>query len=747
MAVAGVACGMTLAGKGPIVAATGSESAQMLVVQAFVAANFLTGLPVAAILAGHDRMMDELQTGKERLELLARNISDAVLRCDLDGVCIYASPSVNEVLGVRPDDLLGRPVTDSVREDAREGVAIALDRLVSGQSGRERITYRRRHDGPDGAPAFIEADCAIATAEPGGKRVGIVVAARDVTDRIELEALLTAARRRSEEAARAKSEFLANMSHEIRTPMNGMLGFAELMLQGDLDSEQRRHAGLIVESGRSMMLLLNDVLDLSKIEAGEIAIDHAPVDLHATLSDCAALHRPSAEKKGLEFAFQPRCDGDSECHCDSQGGPWIMTDALRLRQIALNLIANAVKFTESGRVEISYSVERGMARIQVKDSGIGISEARLETIFQPFTQGSPETAGRYGGTGLGLSISRQLAELLGGRIEVESEAGRGSRFTLVMPAPLARPEARPVPAVAPPEPEALPQAARVLLAEDHDINRELVGEMLERCGQSVEFAHDGNEAISMVIDSVMRDRPFDLVLMDVQMPGCDGYAATRAIRAEGIGPESLPILALTANAFAEDVADARSAGMQAHLAKPVQFAALARALQRWLPTRIVEAAPSALDQPIPALDAAEEIGTDSDHTEGKDGDPRTYPGGSDRRSSALRRRWHARRSEALEAVREALEQGLLGDDGGSDRLSDGTDEPAAKGTLARKLHRLAGTAALFSEARLGDQAAALERALVMEYSGVLQESLARQLLALAEKTGTAQETTARNTRG
>ena len=732
LAVAGVACAMTVAGKGPIFAATPSLSAQGHLLQAFIVANFLTGLPVAAILADRDRIMIELAAGKDRLDLLAQNIADAILRYDLDGICTYASPSVGDVFDTPPEDLVGQPVTAGLHEDARDQVVLALDRLMQGQSERERITYRRQRDCADGSPVYLEADCAIAVCPVDGQCKGLVVAARDVSERVKLETLLTRARHKAENAARAKSEFLANMSHEFRTPMNGVLGFAELMLQGELDPEQRRQAELIVESGRAMMLLLNDILDLSKIEAGEVAIDHAPVDLYATLLDCVALHRPSAEEKGLELALHCSHRCQSEGPLEANAGPWIMSDALRLRQIALNLIGNAVKFTQTGQIDVSYTVEHRIVRLQVRDSGIGIEKARLESIFRPFTQGEGDTARRFGGTGLGLSISRQLAHLLGGRIEVESTAGRGSCFTLVLPAPPAEPERRPPPAPARIDPGDLPQSARVLVAEDHDLNRQLVTEMLERCGQTVALAHDGNEAISMVIDSMVRGRPFDMVLMDVQMPDCDGYAATRAIRAEGIGPDDLPIIALTANAFPEDVANSRRAGMQAHLAKPLEFAALARMLQRWLPTRIVEAAPSALDEP-PARGSAKDRLERSCSLSVPREDWRS--GGTP--SSSVRQRWLARRSEAVKAVREALEEGWLrAEEAGR------SDEGAS---LCRQLHRLAATAAMFGEAQLGDKAAALGGALAMDHAAAPKESLARELLAAADEGGASQERAAGST--
>ena len=703
--VALVAGAMTVAGHGPIAEVSGGGIAHLHLLQAFIAANFLSGLPVAAILAGRDRMMTQVEAGKRQVDLLADNITDAVLRYDLSGMCTYASPSVREVMGVPPETFIGKPVTARLHPDARDRAVLALGRLLDGTSDKERVTYRRFQDNPDGTPVFLEADCAIIRNPETGAREGVVVAARDVTERVELELLLTRARRHAENAARAKSEFLANMSHEIRTPMNGVLGFAELLLQGELADDERRYAEMIVQSGRSMMMLLNDVLDFSKIESGQFSIDYAPVDLHASLSECAALHRQAAEKKGLSLEFACDCGDAPDCRFDEQRRPWLVTDGLRLRQIVLNLLGNAVKFTEAGTIRMSYRISESEVRISIADTGIGISEARLETIFQPFIQGESDIARRFGGTGLGLSISRQLAALLGGRIEVESRPSEGSRFTLYLPPRLATPEiaeAEPAPA----GPADLPRASRILLVEDHDINRALVCEMLERCGQDVALAHDGNEAIAMVIDSAMRGALYDLVLMDVQMPGCDGYAATRAIRAEGIAPDLLPVIALTANAFPEDIAAARAAGMQAHLAKPIALADLVRALQRWLPTRIVEES------------LAEGIG------QGGAAGPARQPATTGAISPRLVLRWEARRHETVEAVRAALREGTIA----APRAA-----PEAAEQLALLLHKLAGTAGMFGEAELGTCAAALERALTLEQSGEACVALARELLALADR--------------
>ncbi len=710
LAVAGIAGAMTVLGYGPIAAEARTGVTQLLLLQVFVSANFLTGLPVAAVLASRSQMMARLAEGKRQLDMLADNIGDAVLHYDLARVCTYASPSVRDVLGAAPEAFIGCPVNARLHPESQAPVAAVLDQLYSGAAQSQRLTYRRSRDDDQGRAVYLEADCRAAHEGADGALSGVVVAVRDVTARIMLETQLRHAREQAEEVARLKSDFLANMSHEIRTPMNGVLGFAEMMLEADLSPEHRRYTELIVHSGRSMMLLLNDILDLSKIEAGQFTIDESPVDIHATLSECAALHRLDAERKGLLLRFECDC-GDAAGHGpDPSLRHWIITDGLRLRQIVLNLLGNAVKFTQSGMIHLSYRVDDACLSIVVEDTGIGIAEGRLEDIFAPFNQGGSEVTRQLGGTGLGLSISRKLADLLGGSIAVESRLGSGSRFILTLPARPAPPQRLPEPPPANAAPLALlPPAARILLAEDHDVNRLLMCEMLERCGQTVAMAYDGTEAISMVIDSIIRQRPYDLVLMDVQMPGCDGYAATRAIRAEGICADTLPIIALTANAFPGDVAAARAAGMQAHLAKPVMMTDLARMLQRWLPTRIID-----VTLPDPASD--------------------DRPRGAGRRAISERtwQQWLDNRGSTLAAVDRALADGGIPDGGA-----------AAAGQQGRELlllvHNLAGSAASFGEIDLGQRAAALEQALRKGASREVCEALARAVLAAAPATAPAED--------
>ncbi|RDC60627.1 Histidine kinase [Alteripontixanthobacter maritimus] len=731
--VAVIASLATVYGYGPITLVEDSLGSQLLTLQGFVASSFLVGLPVAAVLHRRRAILKDLRDREALLSMLTDNITDAVIRYDSNRIATYASPSARDVLGRDPEDLLDKTANGDVHEDSHGAISDVLERLYSGEVETERFTFRRLMDGADGKPQWLEADCATTLDADTGKVSGLVVSARNVTHRVELEAQLIRARRHAENAAQSKSQFLANMSHEIRTPMNGVLGFADLLLKSDLGTKEQEYADLIFESGNTMMALLNDILDVSKIEAGQIVITDAAVDLEHLLDGCLKLHTANARSKGLELILD----------WDSSLPPRITTDPLRLRQIVLNLLGNAIKFTEKGRVVLSARPQDQLLTIKVTDSGIGIPEDRLDDIFRPFEQADGATSRRYGGTGLGLTISRQLAGLLGGTLDAESRNGRGSVFALTLPlveadtgaamlgadapthqADTVRGDVIPTPGDEPYMDENTMPRANILLAEDHDINRMLVCAMLERCGQYVTIAENGNQAIAAIADARGAGEPFDLVLMDIQMPECDGYDATRAIRAAGISPQELPIIALTANAFPEDVAATKAVGMQAHLAKPLVFQDLVTTLQRWLPTRIIEEAELPRrrydDLPIPAVKhgpgnlSQPNSGNPPLSTKPKSGGH--SPAGP-AAHDALQEKWHQRRAEALDAVADAIRTGTL----------EGVDLDA----LASTIHKLAGTAGMFGETELGEKAAALERALRAQVSGQVRRQLAEELLQAA----------------
>ncbi len=671
---------LTLEGSGPINLIDRSIEAQLLVLQAFLATGFVISLPVAAAVRGRREAMDILRLREQQLALLADNISDAVMSYDMQGNCTYASPSVADVLGLPSESFLGRRPTDRIHPDARDEVTKAQLRLLSGNSETERFTYRRFVDTADGEPAYIEANCKVVRGEKDLKPEGIIVSCRDVTERERLEANLICARQHAENVAHAKSEFLANMSHEIRTPMNGVLGFSELLLQSDLPPEIRRHIELIDESGKSMMRLLNDILDISKIEAGQTIITKEPVCPGHILLSCIQLHSANAARKGIQLVAV----------VDESLPSMIVTDGIRLRQIIHNLIGNALKFTAEGSVTLEATVVDDEIIISIKDTGIGILPDRMETIFEPFEQADKTTSRSFGGTGLGLTISRHLADLLGGSLNATSIPGIGSRFVLRMPLilPVSLPGAANLAnsETAAALPQSMPAPCRILLAEDHDINRMLVKIMLERCGQQVETVDDGDAAVSAVLAADGCGSPFQLVLMDIQMPKCDGYEATKILRSAGIFAEKLPIVALTANAFEEDVRAAKASGMQAHLAKPLAFDELVKVLQHWLPDSISSYARQ------PDLDP-----TDS--------------------GSPLQIKWRERRSEAIKAVEILVREGEL--------------QGARLDEIGSLVHKLAGTAGMFGENELGAKAGALDRAIKKCAAPDIRIKLARELLAAA----------------
>ena len=593
------------------------------------------------------------EAAEAQLRLLAANATDAVFRVGLNGRFLYASPSTQHVFGVDPESVVGQDLYLGVHVGDRAMLAETMQALSTGKRERALLTYRVASSDRHTPWRWVESTAGLVRDDTGAP-AEIISSLRDITRRKELEGELEAARARAELAAEAKSAFLADMSHEIRTPMNGVIGFTDLLLASELTPEQRHQAELIADSGRAMMKLLNDVLDWSKVEAGRMRVAHEPFDLRHAIRASARLVMPATEQKGLSLRLEL---ADTLPH-------HVCGDGLRLRQIVLNLLGNAVKFTATGVITVRAADVDGELAISVEDTGLGIPVERQAVIFEAFEQGDTTTAANFGGTGLGLPISARLAALMGGRLTLASTPGKGACFTLALPLVAADEgtcgEAQPraiAPALAT---NAAQGTLRVLVAEDHDVNQMLVTAMLQRLGCAVDVAKDGAEAIALVDRARTGDQPYQLLFMDMQMPVLDGPAAARRLRESGVSAEELPIIALTANAYADDVAQCLAAGMQAHLAKPVTLADLGTTVRRWGGELRAQPRPAS----APAL------------------------------SASVRKRYAQRRAETLAAV-AAL---------------DGADEAALSYT-AELLHKLAGTAAMLGEPELGDAARALEHGL------------------------------------
>jgi PAS domain S-box-containing protein len=514
-----------------------------------------------------------------------------------DGTITAANRTATTLLQRSGEALIGRSVVDFLTPACR---LVHFEAVRAFQQAGNARGLKYEMLGPDDrvVPVRVDADFERATD-------GTVISARATLmddslrrarDQQIADMQLELARRaeQAEAANRAKSAFLANMSHEIRTPLNAILGLTHLLSRESTDARQRDRLAKVAGAGEHLLQVINDVLDLSKIEAGKMALRLADFDLDSLLAGVRAMVADTVRSKGLTLHLQLAPDLPRHWH----------GDATRLSQALLNLLSNAVKFTARGEVRVQvqvvdrYGAQRALLRFEVQDTGDGISPERQQTLFSAFEQADNSMTRRHGGTGLGLALTRHMAELMGGEVGVHSTAGQGSTFwftawlqTVQPPAQAAAPVlASNLATLAGEEPwhivsghaESLllerHQGRSVLLAEDNPVNQEVASAMLEVVGLTVDVVGDGAQAVAAVLAG-----HYDLVLMDMQMPLMDGLTATRAIRASGVpGVDRLPIIAMTANAFSEDRQSCLAAGMDDHVAKPVHAEALYATLLRWL---------------------------------------------------------------------------------------------------------------------------------------------------------------------
>ena len=508
-----------------------------------------------------ERELQELRALNETLELLALVASktdNGVVILDAQGYVEWVNDSFARMTGVRAVAFRGQSLAAMLFDEAAEADArLQFQRFLEAGHGLSQEIEQTR---ADGQPYWLSIGVTPVFNDEGDitRWVGI---ASDVTKRREAQRALEQAKEAAEAASRAKGEFLANVSHEIRTPMNVVIGMTELTLGTRLSPEQREYLTAVKNSAEALLRLLNDVLDLSKIEAGKLHIETVPFSLPELIQEVLRMWEPESRQKGLQTSGQ----------LAAELPPVVIGDPVRLRQILFNLIDNAIKFTERGRVTVTADLDSrtgDQARIHfaVRDTGIGIPEHKLASIFEAFSQADSSTSRRYGGTGLGLAISAQLVTLLDGRLWVESQVGAGSVFHFCLdfrvpesaPADRDKPRGRRTPL-------RTKNRLRILVADDNPANRLLAARILEKRGHVVIQAGDGREALAAA-----HREPLDIVVMDAQMPEMDGLQATRQIRSREKATQThLPIIALTASAMRGDRERCLAAGMDGYISKPI----------------------------------------------------------------------------------------------------------------------------------------------------------------------------------
>ncbi len=626
-----------------------------------------------------------LKKSEERFRRLAESAPVGFFQADAQGKIYYVSKAWRERVGLTEDDVKDGGWIRALKDHTPREMAAAFTGFHKPGDKREREACHTTRDGEEIWVRTVNQ----AEFDFDNNIIGYIGVVVDITEqRKAIEDLrqrqqeLRESRDVAEAATEAKASFLANMSHEIRTPMNGVLGFAEMLSQSELDEQQAGYVALIEESGKIMMALLNDILDISKIDAGLLILSPEPFELAHLLNSTCNMMLTAAGNHRLALKLDYADDLPR----------YIEHDKLRLRQILTNLIGNAIKFTEAGSITVKAEMsgdDSQKFRISVTDTGIGIAEERQRSIFEEFVQAEDDTDRSYGGTGLGLAISRKLVEMMGGNISVQSTLGSGSTFCIEIPLnecvdPRAEASRRDSddarltvsPAV----------NRTILLVEDHEINRLLATAMLERMGCTVISAENGYQALDILTTDRERALDFGLVLMDMQMPIMDGIECTRRIRQSGITAEQLPIVALTANAFSEDREACAAAGMQDHVSKPIQFNDLYTAVCNWYFDKRPQ-------KPAPVTDVVDE-------------DPTI---------AMLRPKYEEFRAKTLASLMA-----------GRDTIANWPADQSSE--MAGMLHKLAGSAGSFGEDKMASVAKQLEDAIKQDEPSGALVSLSEELL-------------------
>lgn len=514
-------------------------------------------------------VIQQVTESERRYRLLASRVTDVIVTYGVDGLVTYVSPSVEAVTGQPPEWLIGRPATSLIHPDDVPALAESFREFVKEppEWSQRGVTYRGLPR--NGETRWFEARTSIIRDE-NGRAVEFQDLVRDITDTKRLEQELTEARDRAEAGARAKSEFLANMSHELRTPLTSVIGFSGLLQNSAaLPETERRYVDRIATASEALLGVINDILDYSKLEAEAVSLEPRAFDPTAMAHAAAAMVEGQCETRGLGLTVA----------IDGEVPSALLGDEGRLRQVTLNFLSNAVKFTAAGEIRLTVGWAGGRLRVAVSDTGIGVSADKIDVLFDRFSQADTSTTRVYGGTGLGLSISRRLIEMMGGEIGAESRPGEGSTFWFEVPLIPAEAVETLKPGERPGEAPS-PQGLRILMADDAAANRELVTAILGGMGVALETVADGAQAVEAA-----RSGRYDLILMDIHMPVMDGLDATRAIRRFDGAAARVPIIALTANVQPEQVLRCREAGMDDHVGKPIQVAELLRVIAARLEQR------------------------------------------------------------------------------------------------------------------------------------------------------------------